>query len=167
MQWHHQQNVESADTPKRLVGIVLFGCFCFFVSFFVFLSNWYKLESSRNREPELRNWLHKIGLWASLGIFLISDWPRTAQPMAGGAIPVQVVLGCLRRQMKQAIVKPERGVLWGCCCSVLPGPCSAWVPTLASLSDESWSEYIRQMNLSSKVGFGQWFFTATEGKEDR
>lgn len=37
------------------------------------------------------------------GIFLISDWCRKAQPTGSGTTPVQMVLGCIKKQAEQAM----------------------------------------------------------------
>ena len=57
----------------------------------------------RGGKSQVRKCL-RSGLWASLyGIFLISDWWGRAQPIVGGAIPGQVVLGSIRKQAEQAM----------------------------------------------------------------
>ena len=53
-----------------------------------------QLKSSDRTEPQLRNYLHKTGLQASLeAVFLISEWCGQAQLNVGGATPWLVVLG--------------------------------------------------------------------------
>ena len=56
--------------------------------------------SSERREPQLREFLHKIQLW---GVFLISDRCGRTQAMVGGAIPRLVALGSVRKQAEQAL----------------------------------------------------------------
>ena len=50
--------------------------------------------------PQLRNYLHKIGLWKL--VFLVNDGCGRTQPAMGSAIPGQVVLGCMKKQAEQA-----------------------------------------------------------------
>ena len=57
-------------------------------------SAWYTLESSGEKGPQLKNYIHQIGLWDCLwGIFLVSSWYRSGQPIVGGNKPRQVGLG--------------------------------------------------------------------------
>lgn len=65
-----------------------------------FRSTLYKVELSKRSETQLRKCFHKILLWCT---FLIIDWWARAKPILGGAISTFVVLGCLRKQTKQAI----------------------------------------------------------------
>lgn len=61
------------------------------------------LDMLEKREAQLRSRLSQINMWTCLwGVFFIANWCRRVQPTAGGAIPRQVGLGCIKKGAEQA-----------------------------------------------------------------
>lgn len=105
-----------------------------------FLSTWHKLGLSEKRKPQF--WKHTPSPHprmacgqAGRGIFFIGDCCGRAWPVVVGAVPGQMVLGCIRKWFEQS----GRSKL---VCRVLPGrvhhevPASTsppWAPALVSL----------------------------------
>lgn len=90
--------VSFVDRGMMQIAYVLL-CVCLFA---LFLSTWYKTQSSGNQETQLRKcpyWSDpQVSLW---GIFLNNDWFGRAQPTLASAIPEQLFLGHLKKQAEQ------------------------------------------------------------------
>lgn len=93
-----------------------------------FLSTWSQLHSSEKRDPQMRNYLHCIGLWPCLWA-LSWETINMEEPSLLWAVPPEhTILSCTKRKLAEQAVgrKPVRSTsLWflllGFCLSSWPG----------------------------------------------
>jgi hypothetical protein len=72
----------------------------------------------------------------SVAHFLISDWCERVQPIVGGAIPVLVALGSIRKQSEQAMRR--KSVSSTPSMTSASAPVSRFLPCLSSCPDFLW-----------------------------
>ena len=114
---------------------------------FGFCSGWFYVNVNLAKEPQLREYLHKI---QQKYRHFLNQWLMEEVPgYCGWCHPWSGVLWSLRKQTEWAMMsKPESSTLpWPLHQLLSPGSCPAWVLVQTSFDDKLWCGSISHMNL--------------------
>lgn len=71
------------------------------------------LDTPGQREPQLKNCIHHLGLWVCLwGVFLFANWQRRAQLTVSSGLPGQVGLNYRRKWNVNLKARQETAFLY-------------------------------------------------------
>lgn len=116
----------------------------------IFLSTWSQLRSSEKRDPQMRNYLHYIGLWPCLWAFSWETIDMEEPSLLWAVPPEHTVLSCTKRKLAEQAVgrKPVRSTsLW-----FLP----EFMTWFWSLSDSLWPGNYK---MKETLSIPSWFWS--------